>query len=967
MDTRGVRDTTADHSAVICEAQNPMVALRWPVNPLLGDVTPYGDRAMLAAAINGITAASTRRHHYIGNTVILKMDIDPRLQPGTAQPSSVYIYSQTGVTRTAPGTADATLQSQSRNFDVSPNQNLQASPDTEPVEQAADNRAAEDEAEGGEGGLNDPKRPRACEACRGLKVRCEPDQNNADGPCRRCAKANRNCVVTVPSRKRQKKTDSRVAELEKKIDALTASLQASRSGGVIHDVGSESQGHDTTPLPGRQQPYEQVTNGGYGSPYSSRPEARMTPPEWTSYPKAGEFDGKKIPPPMVMAGQKRKHSERESSTTSDTRLPASAATPKRPVDIPFAQHGPIQQFGLGSATANPRPTHEYADVIDRGVVTAETATRMFNCYVEKMAPHLPAVVFPPGTTAADVRKSNPTLFLAILSASSGTCYPELSKMLTKEVMSVFAARIMCNGEKTLELVQALQICTLWYWPPEHFEELKFYQLIHIAAVMAIDIGLGRKSKPRKSGVKPVGLWREHQWRRSPFPDAESIEARRAWLGCYFLCCNVSMGLRRPNLIRWTNFMADCIDVLETSPDAAPSDKLLCQWVRSQHIAEDVGTQFSMDDPLANVNISDLKVQYALKGFERDLENWSSHVPLEVMTPSLKMTEHVANLYMHEVALHVDHNIEEFKPPFSEDALRGSMSATSQQELLTPAHISALSVCLTSIDGIFSIFLKLEVDIIRCLPVIIFVRLAYAVVVLIKMYFAAATPNSELGKVINKDDMKVAQYLDGLVDIFRATAADDRSRTAAKFLMVLLMLKTWFHRQKDGKPSLHGDTTNLGTNSSNNVDTSAEPQNNINQTGQIPPIQQRVGQPPSYSPANTPLQLLSEVATSNSECQLKPEGNNQISKEWQQLQTNTSYPSSDFNMNPIGGMTGQVYGMNGTEHIDPSFDMNVEFTMGDGFEQAIGMTLGGGDFGTYYNDLFFGNITDSIGGGGFSVG
>ncbi|KAK2827846.1 hypothetical protein FQN49_007285, partial [Arthroderma sp. PD_2] len=77
--------------------------------------------------------------------------------------------------------------------------------------------------------LADLKRPRACEACRQLKVRCDPDPDNPDGSCKRCAKANRRCVVTVPTRKRQKKGDSRVAELEKKIDALTASLQASRA------------------------------------------------------------------------------------------------------------------------------------------------------------------------------------------------------------------------------------------------------------------------------------------------------------------------------------------------------------------------------------------------------------------------------------------------------------------------------------------------------------------------------------------------------------------------------------------------------------------------------------------------------------------------------------------------------------------------------------------------------------------
>jgi hypothetical protein len=150
---------------------------------------------------------------------------------------------------------------------------------------------------------------------------------------------------------------------------------------------------------------------------------------------------------------------------------------------------------------------------------------------------------PLGTTAADIRKSKPTLFLAILSASSGMNYPDLQKMLTKEVMTIYADRIICNGEKTLEIIQALHVSTLWYWPPEHFEELKFYQLIHIAAVMAIDIGMGKKSKCSKT--KHAGLWRDHPWRRTPYPDPESIESRRAWLSCYFLCCNASMGLRRP--------------------------------------------------------------------------------------------------------------------------------------------------------------------------------------------------------------------------------------------------------------------------------------------------------------------------------------------------------------------------------------------------------------------------------------
>jgi hypothetical protein len=80
------------------------------------------------------------------------------------------------------------------------------------------------------GSLQDHKRPRACESCRSLKVRCEPNDPTASSSdtCRRCAKANRLCIFTLPTRKRQKKADSKVAELERKIDALTATLNASR-------------------------------------------------------------------------------------------------------------------------------------------------------------------------------------------------------------------------------------------------------------------------------------------------------------------------------------------------------------------------------------------------------------------------------------------------------------------------------------------------------------------------------------------------------------------------------------------------------------------------------------------------------------------------------------------------------------------------------------------------------------------
>jgi hypothetical protein len=374
-------------------------------------------------------------------------------------------------------------------------------------------------------------------------------------------------------------------------------------------------------LAAHSNPYQQVTSGGFSSPYVPRPDAsRVYAGDWAGYQTAPEFDMRKpAVPPMVMAGQKRRHPDVRDSISDPLE-----STQQPSLDFVSRTSNPCST----ALQQKIQTTNEYIDVIDRGIVTPDMAAKMFECYVERMALHMPAVVFPPSTTSNEVRKNKPTLFLAILATASCMNYPQLQKPLTNEIMSIFAERIICNGEKSLELIQALHVSTLWYWPPDHFKELKFYQLIHIAAVMAIDIGMGR---PAKASKKSVELFRNHGWRKNPYPDPETIEARRAWLTCYFLCCNASMGMRRPNLIRWSHFIADSVNVLEHSPEAAPSDITLCQWVRSQYIAERIAIEFSMDDPVANVSIADPKVQYALKSFETDLENWSNQVPVEAQS------------------------------------------------------------------------------------------------------------------------------------------------------------------------------------------------------------------------------------------------------------------------------------------------------------------------------------------------
>lgn len=339
----------------------------------------------------------------------------------------------------------------------------------------------------------DLKRPRACEPCRQLKVRCDPDPSHPNGSCKRCAKARRTCIVTAPTRKRRKKTDSRVTELERKIDALTATLQQSHSS----VFGS------TPPVQEQQASYQ--TPHREDQP-ASRRWLREDP---------------------HLTGNKRSHDGL--SVTQHPHLSSSSTEqPNKPTASKWL--GP---YAGDTAPSKVDVRNEVADVIDRGIVDIESANAAFDRYVNHMAEEMPMVVFPPGTTMSDVRRQKPALFLAIIAIAIGPFNKDVQLTLLTEVYQKIADRVVVKGEKSFELVQALLVLTIWYLPPDSLDELKFYQLTHMAVVLAMDIGLNRRAG---GDLKPFARIREVLMKKPPggAADLNGPEARRTWVGCYFL-------------------------------------------------------------------------------------------------------------------------------------------------------------------------------------------------------------------------------------------------------------------------------------------------------------------------------------------------------------------------------------------------------------------------------------------------
>lgn len=649
-------------------------------------------------------------------------------------------------------------------------------------------------------------------------MRCDQDPSAPDAPCRRCAKANRSCVYSQAPRKRQKKSDTRVADLEKKLDALTSAIQAQQYAQyglppLIYSQGRSPEDPNAA-VPQQTEPNE----GAY------RGRDVPTPSSLTTTASATGLS----PQSLDLPNKRRKT---DSNTDPVAQRVSRESDSRQPPCFPPRKD---EHNTYRSKDYTNRPSYDFASRYELWPLAREEQTarilsivdeswhaRIFDRFVNECVPTLPAVCLPPGTTAKEILDTKPILLLAILStAGYGLLPAETSIELFHQMLEVVCEIAIRQGTSSLELVQALLVVVLWIKAPDRAEKMPersgFYLTVHMAITMAIDLGLGRRYKPNRarkgfslperdiSSIKPCNM---------P-PDSDSIEARRTWLACFYCAAAASMALRRPNLLRWTAYMQECVEVLEKSPDALPSDALFCQYVRLQKICDEISVAFQMDDPSATaISISDPKVSYTIDVYEQKLKEWERNLSQELRgRKKLMFFYDVAILYLHEIALHVNHNVDDFQLPFTEEGLR---SGSQHSEILTHRQMKSLEACLNAAHSVIATYCDFGVEAIGTTPTLFyFVRCMYALVVLIKMHLAVMTPGSEVAKIIKPENVRVIENMEKIWTLFQEMQRHPSHKAPPKAVRSLGMLRDWLVKHKDGDPPAKDTVTENIQNSKN---------------------------------------------------------------------------------------------------------------------------------------------------------
>jgi hypothetical protein len=164
-----------------------------------------------------------------------------------------------------------------------------------------------------------------------------------------------------------------------------------------------------------------------------------------------------------------------------------------------------------------------------------------------------------------------------------------------------------------------------------------------------------------------------------------------------------------------------------------------------------------------------------------------------------------NILLHEIALRDDHPAEEFKPPYMVKSMRPIRLEMMGKEKLSP-DIDAVMSCVTYSHALLDAFLSSDVNTLRAMPVYKFAIVCYAVLVLTKLSQSIDDPQSELGKILDRNSLAVDSYSESVRAQLANAAGSEEFRVPTIFCGIISSFQAFQRRQiSNSSPENEEDT------------------------------------------------------------------------------------------------------------------------------------------------------------------
>jgi hypothetical protein len=91
-------------------------------------------------------------------------------------------------------------------------------------------------------------------------------------------------------------------------------------------------------------------------------------------------------------------------------------------------------------------------------------------------------------------------------------------------------------------------------------------------------------------------------------------------------------LRKPHCLKWSEYLEECAHSLANAGEV-DTDYLLGYYIRFQHVAEEVNEAFAYDSALTISQSETSRIDFLIRGFEQQLNNFKTTAPPQIWTSS----------------------------------------------------------------------------------------------------------------------------------------------------------------------------------------------------------------------------------------------------------------------------------------------------------------------------------------------
>ncbi|CAI6334274.1 unnamed protein product [Periconia digitata] len=316
--------------------------------------------------------------------------------------------------------------------------------------------------------------------------------------------------------------------------------------------------------------------------------------------------------------------------------------------------------------------------------------------------------------------------------------------LVRDVMRILADEVLAKGRKSMELVQALLIATLWSKSTRDGSDNCCYQLAQLATEMAIDLGIGGPSLQ----PTPPAFFSRHR-------DATSLEARRTWLACSILLSSASMHIRRAPAVQWDAYHEECLTHLQN--DGLPSDALLCEIVRIHQLMQETSDRLCHCQSATFVDANNYDTHATIDLMKNKVNTWAAQVPDNLASSQiLKLWHHVAMVHIHEVVLHTPTNKFIFAAPYI--PMRIPTKDFPKPALCIPPLSHALHALIEHCHAVLDIVSRMDPAVVLELPTFCFAPVVlYTLFVLVTVFVTATDPTNTYGRYLARERFLIEHY------------------------------------------------------------------------------------------------------------------------------------------------------------------------------------------------------------------